>query len=1041
MEQQVFEALQGTLSAESSARMEGELALKRLELDTGFSLAAANIALASEAGPAIRQAAMVQIRSYVGRHWSIGSARYEEGPIPDQQIKAQVRQKVFSLLVCDDRKLRIGAAAVVASMAIYDWPDEWPQLFSQLIEMLRHGKVHAQSALRVFSEWVGTDMSDQQLEQVGELLTELHRILSADSGDYTGQTRVMAAKVFGDCIEIIGCMSIAKRDFVDTHAPPILREWMELILGALRRPASAGDTSSIALKTECVKALIKAIVGLPRHLEPYFPAILETLWSQLQELQELYLRAFVYQDGADDDSAISLLVRNEDDDEAYTVDSYLCTIFEWISRASTNKQMRKFFVEKADQAAVAGPTPFLDQLATSLTCYAQITTDTLEDWADDMDLFVADEDEEGYRFNVRVSVQELLQALGMAFPHQLARALGSAARERSELARQWRGEGRDHWWLVSEAVLWAIGTIGSSVFEQPTGSLDLGSLFDSDVWPLAQSPGMPFGQGRAFIFASGLAQALPSDVAAAFVGASANAVSDTQLHPAVRLSAVRAISNFCRHLPAELVKPHQDRFIRGLASVIPQLSEDSAHVALLSLHTTLRVDQGITASLEPVISEVALGVWQRYPGDVLLTGIVIDIVEDMASNTSARDAFSRRALPVIGTAITQADDGMVVSSGIDLLSGVLKGVPSPLPDGYTEAIFPSLIQVLADSKDSEVLHSGQTCLKYFVQKDAQCIAQWRDAQGKSGLERIVDFVAMLMSPDNSESSALFVGDLVTKIVQKCGQHITGDDLAGLVRIVTARLATARTPSLCTSLLPFYAQLMVSHPSEVVDLLSAMSFGSRTGLHVVLSEWFKNYLDIQGYYSRKVSATALMRLFSLADPRVDATMVEGDLLPNSLNSGKIVTRSMSRTHPDQYTQIPAPAKIIKLLLAEMDMDVESLFARGSGGAGLSAVVDEADLGAADADEWEDDGEVDLLGDAKHDYLSGLMGAGFDFEDDLEDDDDNDEEILADPIYNQDLNEALGAFLRQAAQDGQRPFHSAIAPSLTAQERSVMDELCS
>ncbi|KAJ2357777.1 hypothetical protein H4S01_006424, partial [Coemansia sp. RSA 2610] len=98
MERQVFEALQGTLSADDATRRTSEQALDQLEQNTGFALAAVNVALAEEAGPAVRQAAVVQLRGYVGRHWSIGSTKYVPGPIPDQQAKAQVREKVFSLL-------------------------------------------------------------------------------------------------------------------------------------------------------------------------------------------------------------------------------------------------------------------------------------------------------------------------------------------------------------------------------------------------------------------------------------------------------------------------------------------------------------------------------------------------------------------------------------------------------------------------------------------------------------------------------------------------------------------------------------------------------------------------------------------------------------------------------------------------------------------------------------------------------------------------------------------------------------------------------
>ncbi|KAJ2765000.1 hypothetical protein IWQ57_004951, partial [Coemansia nantahalensis] len=219
---------------------------------------------------------------------------------------------------------------------------------------------------------------------------------------------------------------------------------------------------------------------------------------------------------------------------------------------------------------------------------------------------------------------------------------------------------------------------------------------------------------------------------------------------------------------------------------------------------------------------------------------------------------------------------------------------------------------------------------------------------------------------------------------------------------------------------------------------------RTGLHVVLSAWFAHYLEVQGYYARKVSATALTRLFALDDPRIASFMTQGDLIPNAANAGKIVTRSMSRTNPDQYTTVPATAKIVKLLLAEVDMDVESQFAR-SGGAGLSAVLDHADLG--DEDGWEDDADGESLDEpaAGPDYgmLSAYaMGAGLACSDDGEDygEDEDDQDIQADPIYNQDLNVALGSFLKEVVHSGRYGFSASIEPLLTDREKKTLGKAC-
>ncbi|KAJ1958785.1 hypothetical protein GGI12_004653, partial [Dipsacomyces acuminosporus] len=234
-------------------------------------------------------------------------------------------------------------------MARYDWPDEWPQLFSQLVGLLHSdNRDHAHSSMCVFSEWVTNDMSEQHMEQLGTLLPELKRIF-VSSCDYDTATRVMAVRVFSDCIEIISNISFTQADFVDTHVPPILAEWMVSILEILKQPISSNNNaSSIPLKTECVKAAVKAMEGFLKHMAPHTTLLLEALWSQLQDICDPYLQAFVYEDAEHSEAAVDMLTFCDDDGEGCSIDSYLLSIFELISRAIERKGMRKIFVMKED---------------------------------------------------------------------------------------------------------------------------------------------------------------------------------------------------------------------------------------------------------------------------------------------------------------------------------------------------------------------------------------------------------------------------------------------------------------------------------------------------------------------------------------------------------------------------------------------------------------------------------------------------------------------------------------------------------------------
>lgn len=129
--------------------------------------------------------------------------------------------------------------------------------------------------------------------------------------------------------------------------------------------------------------------------------------------------------------------------------------------------------------------------------------------------------------------------------------------------------------------------------------------------------------------------------------------------------------------------------------------------------------------------------------------------------------------------------------------------------------------------------------------------------------------------------------------------------------------------------------------------------------------------------------ALSKLYSLNDPRVTQTVVKGDLIMPT--SDRILTRSRAkqskdpfstrdvprlneRPDPDQYTAIPAPLKIMKVLIEEL------LSASGaSSAAATAAAVAAADFADEnDDDGWEDDPDtLDLsLGSTKLDLMGFL-----------------------------------------------------------------------
>jgi len=68
-----------------------------------------------------------------------------------------------------------------------------------------------------------------------------------------------------------------------------------------------------------------------------------------------------------------------------------------------------------------------------------------------------------------------------------------------------------------------------------------------------------------------------------------------------------------------------------------------------------------------------------------------------------------------------------------------------------------------------------------------------EASGKTGMDLIIQFIAQLLDPSQTESASLFVGDLISALIKKGGDLINSI-LPELLNAVTVRLTDAKLPS-------------------------------------------------------------------------------------------------------------------------------------------------------------------------------------------------------------------------------------------------------
>lgn len=178
----------------------------------------------------------------------------------------------------------------------------------------------------------------------------------------------------------------------------------------------------------------------------------------------------------------------------------------------------------------------------------------------------------------------------------------------------------------------------------------------------------------------------------------------------------------------------------------------------------------------------------------------------------------------------------------------------------------------------------------MVNRDFEGISKL-NLNGRSGLDYLLEFIAKMLAPEQSESAAIFVGPLLTKFIQR-GQDMIIPMIPQLLKAVVIRLSTARMPAFIETLVLVFCHIIQKQCTTVIDFLDSLQLeNGSSALGLFFSCWCDVFNDFQGVYQVKLSTTTLMMVLSLADSRLNNITVKGDLIVQ--NDKKIKTRSMAK----------------------------------------------------------------------------------------------------------------------------------------------------
>ncbi|KXN85718.1 Importin-9 [Leucoagaricus sp. SymC.cos] len=1026
---EIAQILSSTLNPDTSTRISAELKLAESFSNTDTGLTLAHIVLAQDVDLSLRQiCSFIALRKYVKERWSPYFSGFR-GSAPLPEIKTQIRQAIFQGLSDPNRRVRTLCAHTLSSIANCDWPDEYPDLLTALINLLSSGSPDSiHGAMQVFTEFIKADLTeDQILPVLRQLLPVLLNILGATE-THSALTRSRTISVFRQCVTALFMVKDQYPQAVEEATTNVLPIWLEAFKVLLNiDPAS--DVSNgkswdgLTVRIQIFKALSTIHTSFARSITR--PLLIDFLGASIHHLQSLQ-PAFSHFYLTDKEP-----VPTTSEDETIDLAQLISPIIDFISDVTRRGKSKEWLEAN------------LHQLVSVIFNYSQITQDDEENWANNANAFVAQEDDETQAYSIRVAGFDLLSVLAERSPAQTTRASAATIQQIIQSSQQARDGGNNDWWRPLEAAFAAIGSQAEPVFdcvqdEQESGRdkpIDIEYFLINVIPSILSLPQYPFLQGRGFVFASQFAQLLPLQSSGQYLEAALQVVESNEAGVPVKISAIKAVHNFFQGGEDGALAPFAPRIAKDLGPFLSGATEDTLSLVLETLSVVVEVDKGswVTPDIASSLIQAILDVWHKNNRDPIFISILTDILATLAGATASGvyEAVVKSALPPLNNAIAQAkkEESWIASTAIDLVTSLARGAPeSGLGEGFFSLIAPALFASLGEAEDRDMIQNGIECLTLIVRKDCNQIMSWKDAEGRNGLDYVLKLVAKLLESQD-EAGGLVIGDLIIHLFRRAGEAIL-PVLPQLLQAMVARMRTAKTATFLQSLVCPFAFLINNQRDTILDLLESTTIEGRSGLDTLIQTWCENAETFQGFWSSRISTLGLTKLITSERPLLQNLTVKGELIVKPETKNVIMTRSKTKQTPHEFTSIPFPVKALKIIIHDLQSGGDSATITAQG------PTFDADSDDGDEDWTEEEKAHQGFKEDEFAFLSEMLGPkGVAFDNDELLDDHDDEDLKNDPVSQMDMQAYLVEFLRNCASHNTANFNQ-VADQLSVEELLVL-----
>ncbi|KAF9204782.1 hypothetical protein BGZ49_004879 [Haplosporangium sp. Z 27] len=818
----------------------------------------------------IRWQAIIYLKNGIDKFWRKTA---KNAIVPEE--KAAIRSRLLSALDEEQKPLAIQNAVLISKIARFDFPLEWPDLLSTLLDIVRSSIANE------------SDPRARLIQQ--RSLYSLHLVVKALISKTVAASRkqfqLAAPELFSNVVNIYVRYvdQLFASNTTNIEALSGCLETSHLALKCLRRvvvhgfpefSTSEGPVTFFRLALEHLQKFMAFKESIPEQCSFLVTAVdshIKLIGKFYLDLMDAQPRQFILTAGAGDVLRFywGLLAGNENEHGAAPAQTTLIQALLLIKK--TLKDPQFILADKDPEPTVVRcrhiiENEFMTAETTTklaeilITKYMRLTQDDLDEWDSSPEEWAIEEEADSWKYQIRPSAEKVFMDLLSSHRAQLSPLLVHLAGSTATMADL----------FLKDSIYCAIGLGSHDLY----GAINFESWLGGQLSQEVQNPDPSYRIIRrriAWMIGKWVSVNVSKDARPIVYTIMLHLLRPEE-HLAVRIAAaqnLRACIDDWDFEPATFA-PFLGQTVQGLRLVIGEVEEPDSKMRILNCMSVIveRMDEHISPYAQQII-ELLPPLWQAAADQNLLQSAILVIMTKLVESLKSQSVgLHALVMPLIRLSVDPSQEAHIylMDDGFELWLATLKSSVESTDELLSLA--PAAVTLLSEGMDNmrTMLKVLQSYLMLNAEKTFQIV-------GPSLINGIANLVGEGLRAEASVSIMQFMD--ITALT--CPVRITGDlyvtsgllnKVLGIVMAKTASIIeTIETNVVLTQYLSFLARLAIDDSGYLSSAINnaGQQFGQPRLLSILLDIWMEKFDNVSHPKSRKLLAMGLTAMMRTSDP--------------------------------------------------------------------------------------------------------------------------------------------------------------------------------